>query len=113
MLQTMRFVVVSLAVLALLGGSAHAAQQLPEPVVDSVREARTWMHVADTALVHDQWLIAYEYYDRVLKTFPGTLYAKQAESRQESLRYRLTRPGRLVRTGTNWLQDVWEFVVWP
>jgi len=105
-------VVLALAVLAGAAGQGLGAS-LPESVADGIWEARAWMHRADMALVHDQWLIAYEYYDRVAKTFPKTAYARRAISRRESLRYRLTHPGRPGGTGTSWVQDVWEFLIWP
>ncbi|MBI1953756.1 MAG: hypothetical protein HYS41_06515 [Candidatus Omnitrophica bacterium] len=104
--------VLVLAIFAAAAGETLGAP-LPESVVDGVREARDWMHRADMALVHEQWLIAYEYYDLVAKVFPNTAYARRAVGRRESLRYRLTRPARAAGTGNSWVGEVWEFLIWP
>ena len=103
-----------------MGGEADAAESRvggsPPTLLSSswwgaVQQAEQWKFAGDMALLHQQPSVAYPFYDRVAKTFPGTPHGRVAAVRGNYALYRLRHAGNYPLEEDE-LREIYDLLTW-
>ena len=91
------------------------AQKAARAQTAGIREAREMQLAGDLAAANHQPLESYLYYWRVMTIFPGTPHGKYAKCRLKQMDAILAEPAQspAEETPCTWLDQLWDFLVWP
>ena len=77
----------------------------------AVEQAERWKLAGDVAMLNRQPVVAYPFYDKVAKTFPGTPHGKVAAFRGNNALYHLRHTGNYPPE-EDILREIYDLLTW-